>query len=56
MDTQAFQHLLTLFPQLFVRQRHIAQRGCSSPVCPLPLMTCYQIALCVPIAIHNQTT
>ncbi|WP_429033558.1 transposase, partial [Aeromonas media] len=34
MDTQAFQHLLTLFPQLSVRQRHIAQRELQQPSLP----------------------
>ena len=34
MDTQAFQHLLILFPQLSVRQRHIAQRELQQPSLP----------------------
>ncbi|MFM5136868.1 IS1595 family transposase, partial [Aeromonas rivipollensis] len=31
MDTQAFQHLLSLFPQLTLRQRRLAQHELTSP-------------------------
>ncbi|TNH93000.1 IS1 family transposase, partial [Aeromonas sobria] len=31
MDTPAFQHLLSLFPQLTLRQRRVAQQELSAP-------------------------
>ncbi|MGL5708743.1 MAG: IS1595 family transposase, partial [Aeromonas sp.] len=31
MDTPAFQHLLSLFPQLTLRQRRVAQRELATP-------------------------
>ena len=31
MDTPAFQHLLSLFPQLTLRQRRVAQQELTSP-------------------------
>ncbi len=35
MDTSAFQHLLSLFPQLTLRQRRVAQQELTVPT-PLP--------------------
>ncbi|HHQ4562396.1 TPA: IS1595 family transposase, partial [Aeromonas veronii] len=31
MDTPAFQHLLSLFPQLTLRQRRVAQQELTAP-------------------------
>lgn len=36
MDTQAFQHLLSLFPLLTLRQRRLAQQELTPPLTPSP--------------------
>ena len=49
MDTQAFQHLLSLFPQLTLRQRRLAHHELSPLIPSLRLPLIYRIAAVVPI-------
>ncbi|BBQ52729.1 hypothetical protein WP2S18C03_18100 [Aeromonas veronii] len=44
MDTPAFQHLLSLFPQLTLRQRRVAQQELTAPHAITSLNTSYRHA------------
>lgn len=48
MDTQAFQHLLSLFPQLTLRQRRLAQNELSTPHPVTSLVTQLPACSCCP--------
>ncbi len=49
MDTQAFQHRLSLFPQLTLRQRRLAHHELSPLIPSLRLPLIYRIAAIAPI-------
>lgn len=49
MDTSAFQHLQSLFPQLTLRQRRVAQQELTAPhTIPRSILS-YQHAVAAPI-------
>ena len=50
MDTQAFQHRLSLFPQLTLRQRRLAHHELSPLIPSLRLPLIYRIAAIAPLS------